>query len=80
MIGFDWQCLTYRRLGSDGLVPPDITSGSPGNAGASALVYDDMLHGRARGHGLIRSLFHRDEVAPAGEGVSRDEDLGVAVL
>jgi hypothetical protein len=80
VIGLDWQGLTYGRFGADGLVPPDITPGSPGNACASALVHDNVLDGRARGHCLIRGLFHRDEVAPAGEGVGRDEDLGIAVL
>src|SRR5438105_6352676 len=80
MISLDWQGLTYGRLGTHGLVPPDITPGSPGDAGAGALVHDHVFDARARRHRLIRGLFHRDEVPPAGESVGRDEDLGIAVL
>src|SRR5262245_14940322 len=80
MIGLDWQGLTYGRFSTDGLVPPDITPGGPGNVRAGALVHDDMLDGRARSHRFVRSLFHRDEVAPTGEGVGRDKNPGVAVL
>ena len=43
MIRLDWQGLTYGQFSANGLVPPDITPGGPGNTCAGALVYDELL-------------------------------------